>query len=70
VQPNPRERVSQKKNQRKRERRPRKISKKNQLLMMIAKLRVRKKSSLPILVKCFLRLQVLIFNLFQLRDFS
>jgi hypothetical protein len=70
VQQKPRERVSQKKNQRKRERRPRKISKKNQLLRTIAKLRVRKKSSLLILVKCFLRLQVLIFNLFQLRDFS
>jgi len=55
------------KNQRRRVRRPRRISKTNQQLRMIANPKL--KSQL-IWVKCFSRLQVLTSNLFLLKDFS
>jgi len=67
VQRRSRERLPPKKNQRRRVRRPRKISKTNQQLRMIANPKL--KSQL-IWVKCFSRLQALTSNLFLLKDFS
>ena len=60
-------RLPPKKNQRRRVRRPRRISKTNQQLRMIPNPKL--KSQL-IWVKCFSRLQVLTSNLFLLKDFS